>query len=139
MRSTGESIERFVENWVQAEWRGDVTELAVLLDEDFIAQAANSPRVRKPEWLRRYQNANLGHTEFNWSTTIAINRTHFCIVMGQLRQTSSFAGRDASATSVATLVVDLAASPRLVALFVDVVSRPKSDIRLQSPHESAVS
>lgn len=126
MRRSRESLEDFVTRWVQAEWRGDVTDLAELLDEDFIALQTNSPIVRKSEWLRRYQDAVLVHIDLNWSTSMTINRRHFCIVTGQLCQTSSFEGRDASATSTATLVVDLDPSPRLMALFVNVASRPTS-------------
>ena len=126
MSVTSEPFVRFIDRWVQAEWRGDVTDLAEILDEDFIALPTNRPPVRKSEWLRRYQHADLVHTEFNWSTTMTINRQHFCIVTGQLCQTSSFEGHDASATSTATLIVDVYPSPRLVALIVDVASRPTS-------------
>ena len=90
----------------------------------FIALPTNSPIIDKSEWLLRYQHADLVHTDLNWSTTMIVNRRHFCIITGQLSQISSFKGRDASATSTATLVVNLDPSPRLLALFVDVASRP---------------
>jgi hypothetical protein len=126
VKGISESVEGFVDRWVQAEWRGDVTDLTVLLDEDFIALPTNCPIIGKSEWLRRYQHTDLVHIDLSWSTTMTISRRHFCIVTGQLCQTSSFEGRDASATSSAALVVDLDPSPRLIALFVDVACRPNS-------------
>ena len=60
-------VDGFVDAWTHAELRGDVTLLAQLLHDDFVA-VDEGRTVDKETWISRYRSGGLVHHAFFWRT-----------------------------------------------------------------------
>ena len=99
-------IEAFVDTWVHAEQRGDVTLLSELLDDDFVG-VDDGDTLDKERWLARYRSGGLVHHAFCWRTIDANARERGAFVVGRLDHSSSFGGHDASGRRTVTLTAIL--------------------------------
>ena len=77
-------IETFVDTWVHAEQRGDVTLLSELLDDDFVG-VDDGDTLDKERWLARYRSGGLVHHAFCWRTIDANVRERGAFVVGRAR------------------------------------------------------
>lgn len=110
------ALQIFLVEWAGAERRGDVTSLRALLSDDFLAVQADGGIVRKTEWLQRYQRAVLVHEALSFSTQLRVTSAHVGVMVGSLRQVSSFEGRGVSKRHHVMMVIDLDQRPQLLAL-----------------------
>ena len=99
-------IEAFVDTWVHAEQRGDVTLLSELLDDDFVG-VDDDDTLDKERWLARYRSGGLVHHAFCWRTIDANVRERGAFVVGRLDHSSSSGGHDASGRQTVTLTAIL--------------------------------
>ena len=97
-------VDGFVDTWVHAELRGDVTLLSHLLDDDFVAVEAGRT-VDKETWLARYRSGGLVHHAYFWRTLDARVDSLGAFVVGRLDHSSSYRGRPACGRHTVTLTV----------------------------------
>ena len=71
-------VDGFVDAWTHAELRGDVTLLAQLLHDDFVA-VDEGRTVDKETWISRYRSGGLVHHAFFWRTLDAARRQSRCL------------------------------------------------------------
>jgi uncharacterized protein DUF4440 len=109
-------VRRFVDDWIRAEARGDVTSLSRLLNDDFFAVQPDGSIIRRKEWLQRYQRSTLVHDTLRLSTLLHLDHPHLAVIVGGLSHVSSFGGHPVSGTKRVTMVIDLDPSPRLTGL-----------------------
>lgn len=117
MRSAKDVVTESIAKWVRAEWRGDVTELTDLLDDDFVAVLPDGHILDKRQWIRRYSSGDLVNDLLRWDTTRLSHRGHVAFVIGALQQRSSFRGADASGSQTVSVTLYMGrAAPHLVGL-----------------------
>ena len=85
-------VDGFVDAWTHAELRGDVTLLAQLLHDDFVA-VDEGRTVDKETWISRYRSGGLVHHAFFWRTLDARVDSLGAFVVGHLDHSSSYCGR----------------------------------------------
>ena len=102
----GSFIDTFVDAWVHAEQRGDVTLLSELLDDDFVG-VDDGDTLDKERWLARYRSGGLVHHAFCWRTIDANVRERGAFVIGCVDHSSSSGGHDASGRQTVTLTAIL--------------------------------
>src|SRR5262249_42345403 len=107
MRSRIDVLREFTDCWASAERRGDVSLLRDLLDDDFLAVAADGTLFDKRAWLARYHCGDLVNDGYQLHTVSLSVRRGFGLVAAHLAQTSSYQGHDASGDHTAPLVVAL--------------------------------
>ncbi len=81
---------KLVLEWVETEWRGDVTSLAAMLDDGFVARLNNGSTLNKASWLERYSRGDLVNDTLKWTTERLIRRRRSFLVVGRLQQEGSF-------------------------------------------------
>ena len=97
-------VDGFVDAWTHAEFRGDVTLLAQLLHDDFVA-VDEGRTVDKETWISRYRSGGLVHHAFFWRTLDARVDSLGAFVIGRLDHSSSYCGRAACGRRTVTLTV----------------------------------
>lgn len=96
-----------VDAWAAAEGRGDVSQLRVTLDDEFVGVTADGATLDKSAWLARYRRGELVNHAFVWRTRRWTRRRGVMLAVGEIDQVSSYRGRDTSAALTAVAVVDL--------------------------------
>lgn len=116
MREFVPDLQTFLDEWIRAERRGDVTTLRGLLSDDFVAVQPDGAITRKTEWLQRYQRATLVHEVLRLSIDLRVARPHGVVVIGNLHQVSSFGGKGISKSHHVAIVIGLVRSLQLLAV-----------------------
>jgi hypothetical protein len=97
-------VDGFVDTWIDAERRGDVTRLSQLLADNFVA-VHDGGTLDKESWIARYRSGGLVHHAFCWRTLDARVDGLGAFVVGRLDHSSSYCGRRACGRRTVTLTV----------------------------------
>ena len=91
-----EQIHALGQRWADAELRADVTVLATLLADDFVAIGPRGFVLHREQWLDRYRSGSLKNEAFTWEDVSVRIYGATAIAVGIQTQRASFQGHDAS-------------------------------------------
>lgn len=99
-----ESFDDVLRRWIDAEGRGDVAALDVLLDREFRGDGPRGYVLAKQEWLDRHRSGDLVIEDLEWQETKARLYDDTAVVTGVLVQSARFQGEDCSGRLPGTVV-----------------------------------
>lgn len=99
-----EDFEDVLAQWIDAERRGDLAALDVLLDDEFRGDGPLGFVLTKEQWLDRYRRGDLTNEAFTWSDTRIRIHGETAVATGTQAQTANYQGRDCSGWFRGTLV-----------------------------------
>jgi hypothetical protein len=99
-----ETFDDVLAGWIDAEARGDVAVLEVLLADDFRGDGPRGFVLTKQQWLDRYRTRDLANDAFDWEQTRVRVHDDAAVAMGIQTQTARYQGLDCSGRFLGTLV-----------------------------------
>jgi hypothetical protein len=98
-------VTKLVEQWADAELRGDARAIEPLLADGFSFVGPAGFILDKQQWLGRFSERGLRYTSFRWTGLRVTDHDAVTIVVGVQEQEGDHQGRDISGRFRGTLVV----------------------------------
>lgn len=100
-----ERIERFVEEWIAAELRGDAAFLRRILVDDFVGVGPLGFLLTKEEWLQRIESGALRYEALAWDEAATRVYGDTAVVVGRQTSEATYQGHATGGTLRTTLVL----------------------------------